>query len=334
MNGKIWRLPMSLALAAMMTTMAVAADDPAFCTTPLSGIPQSWRAPVSKTISFFETSNEAGYSDVTPDFDCQGVSVGVSQWNAGKGSLATLVRGIEGRDPAAYKAIMKDHAAEFLQSLKDSKTAKAYAQQFQTYGNRNICGVGREPRWTEEGREFAAELSKLISSKNGKAEQDRLVNRKLDIAWHYANWWVAQNPVRAKSAGKPSFKEVLFFADTLTFNGCFYETANFKRVQGFYAAHEAGKAEAEIYDYLSGKMPLDVSQHQEEEAKKNAELWAKRTSLDDETRDLLVFGYLTAINIKKNADASVFRYNTIGRRGTIALGEGYVNGKLVSVKAP
>lgn len=325
---------MSLALAAMMTTVAAAAEEvPAFCNTPLSGLPQNWREPASKTISFFETSKDAGYSDVTADFDCQGVSVGVLQWNAGKGSLKTLVRRIESRDQAAYKAIMKDHAEAFLKSLQSNETAKAYAQKLQTYGSRKTCGKGRNAQWTAEGKEFAAALSELISTEIGKQEQDRLINHKLDIAWNYANWWVAQNPTRAASAGKPSFKELLFFADTLNFNGCFYQTANYQKVQDFYAAHGADKAEAEIYDYLSGKVPLDVSQHQEKEAKENAALWA-RTSLDDETKDLLVFGYLTAVNIKKNADASVFRYNTIGRRGTVAHGEGHVNGKLVRIKNP
>lgn len=68
--------------------------------------------------STFETGRPLSFSGVTGNFDGQGLSLGLLQWNFGKGSLQPLIRRFIARFPARFNAIFGADAAR-LQALLD-----------------------------------------------------------------------------------------------------------------------------------------------------------------------------------------------------------------------
>jgi peptidoglycan hydrolase-like protein with peptidoglycan-binding domain len=60
------------------------------------------------------------FAGLTGDFDGQGISLGVCQWNFGQGSLQPLLREVDKTYPGVVDAVFQDHAAEFRAVLRES----------------------------------------------------------------------------------------------------------------------------------------------------------------------------------------------------------------------
>ncbi|MFN8624902.1 MAG: peptidoglycan-binding domain-containing protein [Candidatus Binatia bacterium] len=60
------------------------------------------------------------FAGLTGDFDGQGISLGVCQWNFGQGSLQPLLREIERTHPEIVDAVFQDHAAELRAVLREA----------------------------------------------------------------------------------------------------------------------------------------------------------------------------------------------------------------------
>ncbi|WP_275791460.1 hypothetical protein [Pararhizobium gei] len=295
---------------------------PAFA---LAGPPEAWRKPAADMVAWFETSG-VGYGMVTPDFDCQGLSAGVLQWNVGKGSLWDKLLS---KVPAAtFDATMPTYGADFRAALAKSKAKRLeYVRGFQTFANEESCnGNVRKAVWSTEGVAFAKEVSTLLKSAPVVALQQTALNNKLDGGWQYATWWAeAKRGVGAT----PTYLEFATFTDTLNFNGTWKEQANASLVEEFRKDRTDDDVFKEILDYLAAA-PDD--QYQRTEARKNATLW-KGEGLNDEKIDLLVFAYLVATHLTKD-HAKPFKLNTISRRGAILFEGGWVNGENVRFKSP
>jgi hypothetical protein len=71
----------------------------------------------------FETGQPPSecFASLSGDFDGQGISLGVCQWNFGQGSLQPLLLEIDQAHPEVVDAAFQDHAAEFRAVLRDSQ---------------------------------------------------------------------------------------------------------------------------------------------------------------------------------------------------------------------
>lgn len=77
------------------------------------------------------------FAGLSGDFDSQGLSLGVCQWNFGQGSLQPLLQEIDRRHPEIVDAIFQDHAAELRAVLKGSQDDQmSWARSIQDGQNR------------------------------------------------------------------------------------------------------------------------------------------------------------------------------------------------------
>lgn len=241
---------------------------PAFA---LAGPPEAWRKPAADLVAWFETSG-VGYGMVTPDFDCQGLSAGVLQWNVGRGSLWDK---LFSKVPAETFAVsMPTYGADFRAALAKSK---AEVRGFQTFANKKSCsGNVRKAAWSTDGVTFAKEVSILLKSAPVVALQQTALNNKLDGGWQYATWWAE---AKRGAGATPTYLEFATFTDTLNFNGTWKEQANASLVEKFRKDHTNDDVLKENPGLLGCGSKRPVSKIR---GTKNARLW-KDQSLDDES---------------------------------------------------
>ncbi|WP_155846287.1 hypothetical protein [Agrobacterium sp. 10MFCol1.1] len=287
--------------------------------------PEIWRKPAADMVAWFETSG-VGYGKITPDFDCQGVSAGVLQWNVGKGSLwDELLSKVPAEE---FIKTMPTYGKDFRVALtKPIEERLGYVRQFQTFANENSCnGNIRKAAWSAKGRDFSKELSALLKSAEVVDLQQKALDGKLNAGWEYATWWAQ---AKRGANASPTYLEFATFTDTLNFNGTWKDQANQVLVEAFRKDRTDAEVKKKILKFLAD---APEGQYQRTEARKNAVLW-KDAALSDEQLDLLVFAYLVATNLTKD-HAVPFKLNTVSRRGTILLGGGWVNGEHVKFKTP
>ncbi len=89
--------------------------------------PEIISAPLEKRCLALTGSFETGqpppdcFAGLSGDFDGQGISLGVCQWNFGQGSLQPLLQEIDQTHPEVVDAVFEDHAAEFRAVLGESQ---------------------------------------------------------------------------------------------------------------------------------------------------------------------------------------------------------------------
>jgi hypothetical protein len=69
----------------------------------------------------FETGRPLGFGGLTGNFDGQGLSFGLQQWNIGTGSLQPLLLEFARDNPAQFAAIFGPHATQLLQMLSQPR---------------------------------------------------------------------------------------------------------------------------------------------------------------------------------------------------------------------
>jgi hypothetical protein len=282
-----------------------------------AAIPEAWKKPALEVVGWFETGG-GDWGMVTPDFDCQGVSAGIFQWNVGKGSLKGLLNKFSNNSVLQF---MPTYGQEFLRKINESRmSALNYVRSFQKYKNPNNCNaLKRGASWTQQGNIFRRELSALMSSEEGQRIQTAVTDQEAERAWELAVEWSA---AKRGAGSSPTFKEFVFFYDTLNFNGTFWKSiANYRKVSELKRMKGNKQAYQEAINYL--KTERSYKYYQIWEANRNVELWGSKTPIDDDL-DLFLHAYLVARSIAKPA-AIPFRLNVISRRGTIIFNEGYVN---------
>jgi len=154
-----------------------------------------------------------------------------------------------------------------------------------------------------------AELRALMGSATMRAEQDKRIAKVADIAMAGAEAW-------ARSAGRTAVTKRGFcwFFDLTTQNGSLNGTT-YEGVANFIRLNTPGRVDDVICDYLEG---LKGTSGHIKDARRNAALW--RDKAVAESLELLVLSYLRSETAKP-----VWRPVVINRKGTIALGRGWVN---------
>jgi hypothetical protein len=273
---------------------AVVAAGPAAAAAEAARLPQGWVAAAVKVTCGFEVAGDP-YAGVSGDFDGMGVSCGALQWNIGSNSLQPMVRAV-GR--ARVAALMPTLGAEFWIGCQGTRAE----------------GLTAVRKWQKGGKlskVAETELRALMTSPEMRAEQDRAIEAVAERAYDGAEAWAA-----AYGLAQPSQREFLWFFDLTTQNGGLKDIGP-ETVETFMRLNRPDRADDVICDYLAG---LSGTSGHVKDAHHNAKLWRGKGDVEQQT--LLALSYLRSL--KSNP---AWAHVVLNRKGTIAMGEGWVNGK-------
>lgn len=160
---------------------------------------------------------EGAAHTVSGDFDCQGMSVGVAQWNLGKSftSVAEIVASVP---PATRRSLMPTHGPLFEQALAAGQAATmAFVRSLQTIVDPQSCDANKRlARWNSGGKVFVLELGKVLALPESIATQHRL---RRDVFKHGKIHAVRWAKALRGAASEPTLKEIAYFVDMQNFNG-------------------------------------------------------------------------------------------------------------------
>lgn len=249
----------------------------------------------------FETSGDP-FNQVTGNFDGQGISCGVLQWNIKQGSLQPLVK-------AGGKALVDQMMPKFGDELWEACTANVSRGM-------EIVTSARWQAGAKVKAEVKAELQNYLGSQQMQDIQVRFSRSIGEKAFMLAAEWARDD----SSAAVPTLREFCFFFDVVTQSGGMKgvwldDVKNFKEA---YAPDRGDDAICDWLEAIPGSLPAAKDSH------KNAALWRDRIA--DDRLDLFILGYLRAM--KSNPP---FRAVAFNRRGTIAATAGFVNGEKVEL---
>ncbi|MBY3158997.1 peptidoglycan-binding domain 1 protein [Rhizobium laguerreae] len=257
-----------------------------------TALPDDWRLSGVAITCGYETSSTDPYTKVADDFDGMGISCGALQWNIGMKSLQPMVKAV---GKTRVQALMPVYGAKMWEACTGAVKD----------GLKIVRGWQSKKELLKDAH---AELMALMGSPEMRAEQDKKINVKADTALTMASAWA-----KGRNNNAPSKRLYCWFFDLATQNGSL-EGQTPKRVADFMSSNNPDKVDDLICDYLDG---LKGSSGHVKDAHKNADLWRGSS---DERLELLCLTYL------RSATANpTWRHVVINRKGTIAVGKGWVN---------
>lgn len=274
-----------------------------------------------EVVASFETSSKNPWGSITPDFDRQGVSCGIFQWNIGQGSLPRLVQ------QAPKELIMQQmpkFGVGFWKACNSNKEeALAIVRSWQDISETMVNGKPkRRVAWKQTCKDTPKELSTLFSTPEMKKLQMDTALRIGQAAWNNAEKWA--RALRGSDAA-PTLREFTAFLDTQVFNGGI-AGLEYTDVKKYKDSHPADDHVQVICDWLASAAEPS---YQVNEAHKNAKLWSKPHTKDE--TDAFILFYLRAL--QSNGDSGKFKPNVLSRRGTILFNDGWVNDTRMSFPA-
>jgi len=239
----------------------------------------------------FETSGDP-WTAVSGDFDEMGISCGPLQWNIGQNSLQPMVI-------AAGRAVV-------------GKAMPMFGAEFWAACNAPIAaGLATVRRWQDGTRlrpQPRAELQAFLATPEMHRQMLNKVRKVADRAHDQAAAWDG-------TAGKPTGRTFCWFFDLVTQNGGL-NGLDRDDVSAFIAGQGSDRADDAVCDWLAGR-PTNAGH--DKDARNNAELWRNKTTKG--TLDLLVLSFL-----RSQMSKTEWRHVVLNRKGTIAMGTGFVNG--------
>ena len=259
-----------------------------------------WVAAAVAITPAFETAGDP-YAAVSGDFDGMGISCGALQWNIGMRSLQPMVLAA-GR--TVVMAAMPVHGARMWEACSGPVARGLQIVRGWQSGHSLKAG----PK---------AELRALMGTPQMRAEQQSRIEAKAGIAFDMARDWSL-----ARDGTEPSKRLFLWFFDIVTQNGGM-KGITAPEVAAFIAANRPDRVDDLVCDFLAGKKG---SSGHVRDARANADLW--RNQAEGETLELLCTSYLRA-----GKSHPKWQHVVLNRKGTIAMGRGFVNGKLWDLAA-
>lgn len=258
---------------------------------------------------------EGAANTVSGDFDCQGMSIGVAQWNVGKSF--TSVKAIVTSVPLSMRrSLMPTHGPLFEQALAAGQaTTMAFVRSLQTIADPQSCDANKRlARWDSDGKVFVLELGKVLSLPNSVAAQRRLRTGIFTNGNSNAIRWA--KALRG-TASEPTLKEIAYFVDMQNFNG-----GGLQKFQLPYAGLDATARAACVSDAITYLRTADEPfLLHKKAARKNASLLRPGPLSDSE---LVLFCNAHKVALKLNATYSrQFRLTTMNRRAAILFGAAY-----------
>ena len=260
-------------------------------------IPNGWTASAVDITCRFESSGDL-FEAVEGDFDKMGISCGCLQWNIGQGSLQPMVQNVgkaevQARMPTLGADMWAACASSIAQGLK---IVRGW-QKANSAGTPKLLPVPK------------AELKALMGGSAMRAEQQRKIDAVADQAMTMATNWAKDRDNTA-----PDKRLFCWMFDVATQNGSL-EGQTPKKVSDFIAKNKPDKVDDLVCDYLASF--TGPSGHVKD-AHKNAALW--RNNAGGEKLELLCLSYLRA-----QTASSKWRHVVVNRKGSIAMGGGWVN---------
>ncbi len=243
----------------------------------------------------FENSSRP-YEGVSGDFDGQGISCGVLQWNIGQSSLQPLViKAGEARVLARMPNFGPEMWLACNSPIQDGLTIVRGWQ----------VGAKLNP-------EPLSELKAFMGSPEMRAIQDARIAVTAASAELLANTWVSdRGAARART-----LQEMAFFFDLVTQNGG-TKGVVYADVQHFINVNTAAKSVQIVSDWIFDQPPNVAGIG---DAKNNAALWP--TIVADDDLELFVFAFLRCQKSKPQ-----WQIDTLNRKGALAARKGFVHKK-------
>lgn len=261
-----------------------------------SSLPNDWIETGLKVTGHFEDSDDP-LGAVSDDFDGQGISLGVLQWNIGQGSLQPLVRSV---GEAKVVAGLPTLGAEFWMACNAPVNKGLAIVRGWQPGGQMPKPVARELRAFTAGPDFVA-------------QQIAAARKVADRAYQAAGTYAAADPAFLGTVSKRLF---CWFFDLQTQNGGL-GALTYDDVSTFLAGRPPAQVIGQICDWLAARTdPQDAAAA---DSHRNASLW-RPMALPPPAFSLLVLSYLRAQQAKKK-----YRGLTLNRKGTIAVATGWVN---------
>lgn len=258
---------------------------------------------------------EGAANTVSSDFDCQGMSIGVAQWNIGKSFMS--VKAIVTSVPLARRSgLMPTHGQLFEQALAAGQAATmTFVRSLQTIADPKSCDANKRlARWNKDGRVFVLELGQVLSLPESVAAQRQLRSGIfMDGNSNAVRWAKAlRGPASA-----PTLKEIAYFVDMQNFNG-----GGLQKFQLPYAGLDATARTACVADAIAYLRTADEPfLLHKKAARKNATL-LQPALLSDSELVLFCNAYKVAVMLNKSYSRQ-FRLTTINRRAAILFGAAY-----------
>lgn len=304
----------------------------------------AWEEAALSVVQRFENGGDP-WTGVTPDFDRQGLSCGILQWNIGQNSLQPLVQKAGQETVLKY---MPTYGADFWKACTASHDdGLAIVRSWQNITETSVNGVPRRKvAWKSD--DVVRELKALLGSKEMKAIQLDRAGAVYREGLAAARTWARDATGHGDT--EPDLKMITVFLDAQVFNGgmkglTYASLAEFRadpetylrtrkvnaefleteRKSGFFDTYRAKPNDAAlltlICDWLAA---AHEPTYQVKEAHNNANLWRTR-SWSPPNFDLLAISFLRAII--SHGDSDKFQPNVLGRRGAIIANDGWVNGE-------
>lgn len=255
----------------------------------------SWIETALSITGGFETAGDP-FAATAGDFDGQGISCGVLQWNIGQGSLQPLVKKA---GEAAVMAHMPSRGGEFWNAM-NMAIPEALAA-LRSWQSKSVLS-----------REAARELAAFLSCPEMREQQIAAAAHIAELAYRDALAWTQQGGARA-----PNKKEFCWFFDLIVQNGGL-KGLRFADVRNLIAHFGKTRIDDAICDWLKLR---EEHQFGYRDCRRNAGEWLNKVAGAD--LDLFALSYLRAL---KSAFAS--QGLVLNRKATIATGYGWVNGVL------
>ncbi|WP_371424573.1 peptidoglycan-binding domain 1 protein [Tardiphaga sp.] len=258
---------------------------------PGSSPAPEWIETALKVTGHFEDSSDP-MGAVSGDFDEMGISLGVLQWNIGSGSLQPLVRKI-GR--ARVIATMPVYGGELWGACNS-----AVPQGLAIVRGWQVGDKLRPP--------VKAELKAFTHGASFVEQQVAAANHVAQRAMDMAEAWALED---GEVVDKWLF---CWFFDLITQNGGL-KSVTHASVVSFIGATGTTAVDDVICDWLASRTSRDAGFR---DSHRNADLW--RDKVPDERLKLFVASYMRALESRTE-----YRGDTLNRKATIALGEGWVH---------
>lgn len=259
-----------------------------------SSLPAEWTKSALEITGSFENATDP-FGGVSGDFDGQGISLGVLQWNIGQGSLQSLVTAL-GRD--AVVGLMPSNGPDFWTAC--TGTTDQGLQIVRSWQTGSTLGAA-----------VLKELKAFCHSGGFVAQQVAAADAKAQSAFAAATSYAAADP----NYGDVTKRLFCWFFDVHTQNGGL-GSITYADVDAFIKAKAVLNAVPTICNWLKNRTSDEAGS---DDAHKNADQWLD--SVPKAQLTLLVLSYLRAIEAKPE-----WKADTLNRKGTIAVGVGFVHG--------
>jgi hypothetical protein len=255
----------------------------------------TWVAAAVEITPGFETVGDP-YAAVAGDFDGMGISCGALQWNIGMGSLQPMVLAV---GQGVVRALMPQHGARMWEAC--SGPVKRGLQIVRGWQSGTTLKAGPK-----------AELKALMGSPAMRLQQQARIDAKADTALGMARDWSV-----ARDGTEPSKRLFLWFFDIVTQNGGLKGLTP-AQVAEFIRVNRPDRVDDIICDFLASR---SGNSGHVRDARNNAALW--RNQAEGEKLEILCMSYL-----RSGTANPKWRHVVLNRKGTIAMGKGWVNSGL------